>query len=194
MRREDGLGGHARWRSQSQLHQFWLWDVLVSYHIHDSGELSNLLFTACCLWCELTLYTVSRKELGQTSSPVKTTFLTLNVDSACQRVKQGMKVCLVLSKSGHTLNVTEFVFIRAERQSSILGRVLDWESGKTVRVAVKIALLTSCADRDPPASVLRALLWRTDSYNSLKWDQVRWPNYIASLQELESVLHVPSSI
>lgn len=103
--------------------------MLVSYYIHDSGKLSNLLFIACCLWCELRLYTGLRKELGQTSSPVKTTFLILNVDSVCQWVKQGMKVCPV---HFNTLNIIEFVFIRAERQSSILGRVLNWESGKTV--------------------------------------------------------------
>lgn len=48
------------------------------------------------------------------------------------------------SKSGSTLNVTEFVFTRAERQ-----RVLDWKSGKTVRVVVKIPLETSYKGIDP---------------------------------------------
>lgn len=38
----------------------------------------------------------------------------------------------VHQKPGNTLNVTEFVYIRAERQRSIMGRVLDWESGNTV--------------------------------------------------------------
>lgn len=83
------------------------------------------------LWCEGMLYTglIKKREMGQTKSPIKTTFLILNVDSVCWQVKQGMKAYPMHSKSGNTLNVTECVFRRVERQGSVMGRVLDWQSG-----------------------------------------------------------------
>lgn len=49
---------------------------------------------------------------------MKHTFLILNFASLCQWVKQRMKVYPVHSKSGNTLNVTGFVFVRADRQTA----------------------------------------------------------------------------
>lgn len=145
-RRGEQLGEHATGRSQSWA--TWILALRNVGFLLDTrlGKASEPALYRIALWGVRGCYTLVwlRKEVGQTKSPIKTTFLILNVDSVCWQVKQGMKAYPMHSKSGNTLNVTEFVFRRVETQGSIMGRALGWQSG-----AAELTSSTSCTWTGP---------------------------------------------